>query len=79
MPGRMVRSQEPKAVPDELREGDGQVLKQSLADDTRLDEDVVGVELALDGVAVFERRAMEMLIAACGGAAASCRTSRSGR
>ena len=33
MPGRMVRSQEPKAVPDELREGDGQVLKQSLTDD----------------------------------------------
>src|SRR5271169_843631 len=38
-------------VPDELREGDGQILKQSLAYDTRLDEDVVGVELAFDGVA----------------------------
>src|SRR5271163_4966070 len=50
-------------VPDELREGDGQILKQSLAYDTRLDEDVVGVELAFDGVAVFERLAMEMLIA----------------
>jgi hypothetical protein len=39
-------------------------LKQSLADDSRLDEDVVGVQLAPDGVAVFGRRAMEVLVAA---------------
>ena len=32
--------------PDALREGCGQVLKQSLTDDSRLDEDVVGVQLA---------------------------------
>ena len=29
-----------ESVPDALREGDGQVLKQSLTDDSRLDEDV---------------------------------------
>ena len=52
-----------EGAPDELREGDGEVLKQSLADEPCLDEDVVGVELALDVVAVFERGAMEMLIA----------------
>ena len=66
-----------ESVPDALREGDGQVLKQSLTDDSRLDEDVVGVQLAPDGVAVPGRRAMEVLCR-CGGAAASCRTSRSG-
>ena len=38
--------------------------KQSLTDDSRLDEDVVGVQLAPDGVAVFGRRAMEVLVAA---------------
>ena len=40
-----------EGVPDALREGDGQVLKQSLTDNSRLDEDVVGVQLAPDGVA----------------------------
>ena len=55
-------------MPDALREGDGQVLKQSLTDDSRLDEDVVGVQLAPDGVAVFGRRAMEVLLP-LGGAA----------
>src|SRR5277367_483159 len=64
MPGRMVRSSGAEGVPDALREGDGQVLKQSLTDDSRLDEDVVGVQLAPDGVAVFGRRAMEVLVAA---------------
>jgi len=39
-----------------LRERDGQVLKQSVADDGRLDEDVVSVELAPDGVAVSATR-----------------------
>ena len=53
-----------EGVPDTLREGDGQVLKQSLADDGCLDEDVVSVQLAPDGVAVFGRGAMEMLVAA---------------
>ena len=47
-----------------MRERDGQVLKQSLADDGRLDEDVVGVELAPNGVAVFGRGAVEVLVAA---------------
>ena len=50
-----------EGVPDALREGDGQVLKQPLTDDSRLDEDVVGVQLAPDGVAVPARRAMEWL------------------
>src|ERR1700730_16688335 len=53
-----------EGVPDALREGDGEVLKQSLTDDRRLDEDVIGVQLAPDGVAVFGRRAMEVLVAA---------------
>src|ERR1700732_4438768 len=44
--------------------GNGEVLKQSLADNAGLDEDVVSVKLALDVVAVLERGAMEMLIAA---------------
>src|SRR3984885_13385054 len=56
-----------EGVPDGLREGDGEVLKQSLTDDSRLDEDVVGVQLAPDGVAVFGRRAMEVLVAAAAG------------
>src|ERR1700739_641375 len=43
--------------------GHGEVLKQSLADDAGLDEDVVSVKLALDVVAVLERGTMEMLIA----------------
>ena len=51
-----------EGVPDALRKGDGQVLKQSLADDSRLDEDVVGVQLAPDGVAVFGRRAMAIAL-----------------
>jgi hypothetical protein len=53
----MVRSQEPK-------EAQTRCWKQSLADDSRLDEDVVGVELAPDGVAVLRRRTMEVLVAA---------------
>jgi hypothetical protein len=32
---------------------DGKVLQQSLADETGLDEDVIGVQLAFDVVAVF--------------------------
>src|SRR3984957_20722059 len=52
-----------EGAPDELREGDGEVLKLSLTDEPCLDEDVVGVKLALDVVAVFERGAMKMLIA----------------
>ena len=50
--------------PDPPREGDGQVLKQSLTDNRRLDEDMVGVQLAPDGVAVFARRTMHVLVAA---------------
>ena len=42
----------------------GEVVKQSLADDAGLDEDVISVKLALDVVAVLERGTMEMLIAA---------------
>ena len=42
---------------------DGQVLKQSLADDAGLDEYMIGVEFAFDGVAVVERLAMKILIA----------------
>ena len=42
----------------------GEILKQSLADDAGLDEDVISVKLALDVVAVLERGTMEMLIAA---------------
>ena len=42
----------------------GEVLKQSLADNAGLDEDVISVKLALDVVAVLERGTMEMLIAA---------------
>jgi len=53
-----------EAGPDAPREGDGQVLKQPLTDDRRLDEDMVGVRLAPDGVAVFARRTMEVLVAA---------------
>jgi hypothetical protein len=52
-----------EGIPDKLSEGDGEVLKQSLADDPRLDEDVISVKLAFDGVAVFGRGAVEMLIA----------------
>src|SRR5256885_4234044 len=50
-------------VPYSLREGRGQILQQSLADDAGLDEDMVGVNLAFDGVAVLERFAVQMLIA----------------
>ena len=42
----------------------GEVLKQSLADDAGLDEDVISVKLALDVAAVLEPGTMEMLIAA---------------
>ena len=35
--------------------GNGEALKQSLADDAGLDEDVVSVKLALDVVVHFER------------------------
>ena len=63
-------------MPDALREGDGQVLKQSLTDDSRLDEDVVGVQLAPDGVAVFGRRAMEVLVAAAAAQRSSCARAR---
>ena len=51
-------------VPDELAMSNGEMLKQSLADDAGLDEDVISVKLALDVVAVLERGMMEMLIAA---------------
>ena len=54
MPGRMVRQPGAESVPDALREGDGQVVKQSLTDDSRLDE-MVGVQLAPDGVAYLKR------------------------
>jgi hypothetical protein len=39
-----------------------EVVKQSLADDACLDEDMVCVELAFDVVAVFGRGAVEMLV-----------------
>ena len=56
--GRDARSNgaKPRAegVPDESGEGDGEVLEQPLADDAGLNEDVVGMELALDVVALFE-------------------------
>jgi hypothetical protein len=39
--------------------GNGEVLKQSLADDAGLDKDVVSVKLSLDVVAVLERGTME--------------------
>ena len=64
MPGRMVRSQEPKEFQTSRGWATVQRLKQSLADDAGLDEDVVSVKLALDVVAVLERGTMEMLIAA---------------
>ena len=38
------------------------LARATLGEQLGLDEDVVGVELALDGVAVFEQLAMEMLI-----------------
>ena len=63
-PGRTVRSQEPKAYQTRCGKATARVLKQSLTDDSRLDEDVVGVQLAPDGVAVAGRRAMEVLVAA---------------
>ena len=53
MPGRMVRSQEPKASQTRCGKATAGVLQRSLADGRRLDEDVVGVQLAPDGVAVF--------------------------
>ena len=63
MPGRMVAQPGAEGAPDELWTGDGKVLKQPLTDDTRLDEDMVGVELAFDGIAVLGRRTVEMLVA----------------
>src|SRR5271165_4293079 len=42
---------------------DREVVKQSMADDACLDEDVVCVELALDVVAVLGRGAVKMLVA----------------
>ena len=63
MPGRMVRSQEPKEA--QTRCGRLWLGTEAVAaDHGRLDEDMVGVQLAPDGVAVFGRRAMEMLVAA---------------
>src|SRR5208283_546780 len=53
----------PEGVPDELGIRDREVVKQSMADDACLDEDVVGVELALDAVAVLGRGAVKMLVA----------------
>ena len=52
-----------EGVPHERGKADRQVLKQSLANDASLDEDMIGVELAFDGVAVVERLAMQILIA----------------
>src|SRR5208283_5829276 len=53
----------PEGVPDELGIRDREVVKQSMADDACLDEDVVCVELALDVVAVLGRGAVKMLVA----------------
>ena len=59
--------------------GNGKVLKQSLADDAGLDEDVVSVKLALDVVAAVSSEYDEDADCRCCGAAASCWTSRNGR
>src|SRR5208283_2820734 len=53
----------PEGVPDELGIRDREVVKQSMADDACVDEDVVCVELALDVVAVLGRGAVKMLVA----------------
>ena len=59
----MVRSQEPKEFQTSRGWATASALKQSLADDAGLDEDVVSVKLALDVAGVLERGTMEMLIA----------------
>ena len=57
----------------------GEILKQSLADDAGLDEDVISVKLALDVVAGTRARYDGEADCRCCGAAASCWTSRNGR
>ena len=69
MPGRMVRSQEPRARQTSPGEATARYLQQSLSDDAGLDEDVIGVDLSLGGVAVFERLAVEVLVAVAAPAA----------
>ena len=52
IPGRTVRGRIRRS-PDEPGMCNGEVMQQSLADETGLDEDVIGMQLAFDVVAVF--------------------------
>ena len=52
-----------ESAPEELGEADGEVLQQSLGRDAGPDEDLTAVDLSLDGLAVLERLAVEMLVA----------------
>ena len=50
-----AKGAEPRAEgsPHEPGHGGGQILKQSLRDDARVNEQVVGADLALDGIAIL--------------------------
>ncbi len=52
-----------EGVPDELREDGGEILQQALGYESGLDEEMIGVELALDVIAIVKGFAMHVLIA----------------
>ena len=62
MPGRMVLSQEPQESHNELGEDGGQILRQALGDEAGLNEEMIGLDFALDGVAVVEGFAVKVLV-----------------
>ena len=49
--------------PNEFREDDGEILKQSLSDDAGLDENMIGSDFAFDFVAIVLGLTMEILVA----------------
>ena len=52
-----------EGTPHELGEFGGQILKQSLRDDARVNEEMVGVDLAFDGISIVVRFPMQVLVA----------------
>src|SRR5271163_4052035 len=51
-----------EGLPYHLGECGGEILKQTLSDDTGLDEEMIGVEFSFDEIAIVKRFAMQMLV-----------------
>ena len=62
MPGADGSEPGAEGVPHELGEDGGQILNQALRDEAGLNEEMIGVDLVLHGVAIVEGFGMKILV-----------------